>query len=75
MVRNSVTIAEVTTKIWGIAVEVPLGLEDGLPKRCVVNLDTITTVSKKFLTERISLLSSEKIDKIHNAIKFALDFD
>ena len=72
-VRNSVTIAEVTTKIWGIAVEVPLGPEDGLPKQCVVNLDTIATVSKKYLIERMSLLSTEKIDKIHKAIKFALD--
>ncbi|OIO76491.1 MAG: hypothetical protein AUJ85_00165 [Elusimicrobia bacterium CG1_02_37_114] len=72
-VRNSVTVAEVTTKIWDIAVEVSLGPEDKLPKRCVVNLDTISTVSKKYLIERISLLSSEKIDKIHKAIKFALD--
>ena len=76
-VRNSVTIAEVTTKIWGIAVEVPLGSEDGLPKHCVVNLDTITTVSKRFLIERIALLSADKIDKIHKikCISVAGNFD
>lgn len=74
-VRNSVTISEITTRIWGIAVEVPLGPEDGLPKHCVANLDTITTVSKRYLIERIALLSAEKMDKIHKALKFALDID
>ena len=72
-VRNSVTVAEITTRIWNIAVEVPLGPEDGLPKQCVANLDTITTVNKRFLTDRISLLSSKKMEEIHKAIKFALD--
>ena len=72
-VRNSVTVAEITTRIWNIAVEVPLGPEDGLPKQCVANLDTITTVNKRFLTDRISLLSSRKMEEIHKALKFALD--
>ena len=39
-VRNAVTVAEVTSTIRGIPVEVPLGPEDGLPKKCVANLDT-----------------------------------
>jgi len=71
-VRNAVTVAEVTTTIRGIPVEVTLGPEDGLPKKCVVNLDTIVTIRKELLIERISMLRSEKIEKIDNAIKFAL---
>lgn len=71
-VRNAVTVAEVTTKIRNIPVEVLLGPEDGLPKKCVVNLDTIVTIRKDLLVERISLLQKNKIDEIDQAITFAL---
>ena len=71
-VRSAVTVAEVTTRIRGIPVEVELGPEDGLPKRCVVNLDTVVTIRKEVLTERITLLQKDKIDQIEDAIKFAL---
>lgn len=71
-VRNAVTVAEVSTTMRGIPVEVALGTEDGLPKRCVVNLDTIVTIRKELLAERITLLGSEKIEQIDRAIKFAL---
>ena len=74
-VRNAVTVAEVTTTIRNIPVEVSIGQEDGLPKRCVVNLDTIVTVRKDLLKERITLLSSEKIKEINDAIRFALDIN
>jgi len=71
-VRNAVTVAEVTSTIRGIPVEVQLGPEDGLPKKCVVNLDTIVTIRKNLLLERITLLREEKINQIDSAIKFAL---
>jgi len=71
-VRNAVTVAEVTTTIRGIPVEVPLSQEDGLPKKCVVNLDTIVTIRKELLSERITILQNEKIEQINIAIKFAL---
>lgn len=71
-VRNALTIAEITTTIRNIPVEVPLGKEDGLPKNCVINLDTITTIKKTRLKERICLLKQEKINAINTAIKFAL---
>jgi len=71
-VRNAVTVAEVTSTIRGIPVEVNLGPEDGLPKKCVVNLDTIVTIRKELLIERITVLRNEKIEQINAAIKFAL---
>jgi len=74
-VRNAVTVAEVTTTIRNIPVEVTLDKKDGLPKRCVVNLDTILTIQKSFLREYISLLSADKIKQINEAIKFALDIE
>ena len=74
-VRNAVTVAEVTTHIRDIPVEVHLGKEDGLPKPCVVNLDTITTIRKELLKGSICMLSYEKVDAINKAIEFALDLE
>jgi len=72
-VRNAVTVAEVTSTIRNIPVEVNLGIEDGLPKKCAINLDTIITIRKELLAEKITDLAPEKIDKVEEAIKFALD--
>lgn len=72
-VRNAVTVAGVTRTIRGIPVEVPLGQEDGLPSKCAANLDTLMTLRKELLTERIALLRNEKMVEIQKAVKFALD--
>lgn len=74
-VRELVTVAPVTTRIRNLPVEVPLGKAEGLPKQCVINLDTITTIPKKYLAERICLLSEEKIEALNQAISFALDLE
>jgi mRNA interferase MazF len=71
-VRNAITVAEVTSTIRGIPVEVELGPEEGLPKKCVVNLDTIVTIRKDLLIGRIAILRDEKIEQINSAITFAL---
>jgi mRNA interferase MazF len=66
------TVAPVTTRIRQIPAEVPLGLEDGLPRPCVVNLDTILTIAKASLREHITTLSAEKTEAVETAIRFAL---
>jgi len=71
-VRELVTVAPVTTRIRRIASEVPLGPEDGLPKRCVANLDTITTIPKRALTSRVAPLPPDKVSAVDQALKFAL---
>ena len=71
-IRLSVTVAEITTSIRNIPVEVKLTKEDGLPKVCVANLDTIITIRKELLVERICLLNPYKVEEINKAIKFAL---
>ncbi len=70
--RTSVTVAEITSTIRQIPVEVLLTQEDGLSKACVANLDTIMTIRKNLLKEQICLLSPQKMDDIDSAIKFAL---
>lgn len=74
-VRNAVSIAQITTTIRNIPVEVQLDEKDGLPQKCVANLDTITTIKKAILTKRICSLRADKIEQINEAIKFALSLE
>lgn len=71
-VRELVIVAQVTTRVRRIPTEVPLGPEDGLPKACAVNLDTITTIPKRTLTQPIGPLSREKLVAVDRALRFAL---
>ena len=70
IVRELVTVAPVTTRIRNIPSEVSLGTEDGLPKECVVNLDTIVTIAKASLDERITILSPGKIKAVESGLHF-----
>ena len=74
-VRELVTVAPVTTRMRHIPSEVPLGPEDGLPRSCVVNLDTITTIAQRSLQERLVPLSPEKLKAVEAALHFALGLE
>lgn len=71
-VREFVTVAPVTTRSRHIPSEVTLGSDDGLPKVCVVNLDTITTIGKSRLSQRLAVLSYQKLQAVETALHFAL---
>jgi mRNA interferase MazF len=71
-VRAFVLVAQITTTIRDLPVEVLLGFKDGLPKRCVVNCDVLTTVPKQLLHERLCLLRPEKLAAVNTALAFAL---
>jgi mRNA interferase MazF len=72
-VRLCVTVAAITRTVRDIPVEVLLDESDGMPVRCVVNLDDILTVPKRLISERIAQLSDAKMTKVARAIAFALD--
>jgi mRNA interferase MazF len=72
-IRTSIAIAIITRTIRDIPTEVGLNPEDGMPSRCVINLDEILTIPKSRLTERITTLPSEKMSNVDKAIAFALD--
>jgi mRNA-degrading endonuclease toxin of MazEF toxin-antitoxin module len=46
-----------------------------MPVPCVVNLDDITTLPKVLIKQRITALSTDKVQQIDEAIRFALDLD
>lgn len=72
-VRARVTVAPVTTRIRGIPTEVELGPEDGLPRRCVVDCDSLVTIRQAWLKQQTALLNAARIEQLDKAIKFALD--
>ena len=72
-VRTSVTVALVTTTIRNIRTEVLLTPEEGLAKRCVVNLDDLLTVHTSRFERFIVHLSLEKIHEVNAALRFALE--
>jgi mRNA interferase MazF len=74
-VRALVVVVPVTTRARGIPAEVPLGPEDGLPRTCVANADTITTIAKSALQGRVARLSSEKLRAVEAAVRFSLGMD
>ena len=70
-IRNAVTVAQITTTIRDIPVEVFLDEKDGLHHRCVANLDTIVTIPKLMLIKKLSSLKADKAEAVDRAIKFA----
>jgi len=74
-VRALVTVVPVTTRVRDIPVEVRLGQEEGLPRGCVANADTITTIPKDALAEYAGILGPDKMAALDGAIRFALGLD
>lgn len=71
-VRELVTVAPISTRMRRIPTEVVLGRAEGMPRRCAVNLDTITTIPKRTLARRITSLPPAKLGAVERALRFAL---
>ena len=72
---GEITVAPVTSTIRDIPSEVLLSPLDGMPRDCAINLDHIQTVSKGRVGALITILSSEKMAHLRQALLFALGFD
>jgi mRNA interferase MazF len=70
-----VTVAPITTRIRGIAVEVAVGPSNGLDHDCVVNLDNVLTIAVGDLGREIGRLLPEQEAALTNAIRAAFDLD
>jgi len=74
-VRELVMVAPLTTRIRGIPSEVTLGPQDGVPRSCVANLDTVTTIAKASLRERLTILSHERLKAVEMALHFSFGLE
>jgi mRNA interferase MazF len=67
-----VLVAEVTTTIRAIPQEITLGAAEGLPRRCVANLDALRTVPRSRLVERIGALRPLRHVEVKRALGHVL---
>lgn len=74
VVLNKVIVAEVTSTVRDIPVEVPLGPREGLPRRSVANLDNVHVVARSNLTKRLGRLPATKIGEVKRALGYVLDW-
>jgi len=72
-VRQRVTVIPLTRTIRGLASEVSLGPEDGLPSESVAGCDNLLTVDKRVLDSKpLGRLGLEKVARLDAALRFAL---
>jgi mRNA interferase MazF len=68
-------VAEITTNIRAIPVEVRLGRREGLPSSCVANLDNVRTVARQWLDSRAGALAPSRRREVKRALGYALGWD
>jgi mRNA interferase MazF len=68
---TSVMVALVTRTIRSIPTEVMLDEADGMPVPCVINLDNVATQPVGLLTERITRLGPDRMQRLCEALKRA----
>ncbi|MGH7171995.1 MAG: type II toxin-antitoxin system PemK/MazF family toxin [Gemmataceae bacterium] len=68
-----ITVAYLTSTIRHRPVEVVLTRADGVYRTCVVNLDTINTIPKRYLKYLMCTLSPAKMDEVKRALLEAFD--
>lgn len=69
------TVAEISTTIRNIPVEVELGPDEGLTRASVANVDNIHAVAISRLSSKIGQLDAERAWEVERALGFAFDID
>ena len=73
-VRNLVTVAEVTTSVRGLGVEVHIDHDEaGLDRPSVINCDGIHTLAQARLSGPIGEVGDETMGQVCSAVSHALD--
>ncbi len=73
-VLNKVIVAEVTSTIREIPVELRLGPREGLSRASVANLDNVHVIAIADLGSRLGALSAGRVPELKRALGFALDW-
>lgn len=71
---GEVTVAPITSTIRDIPSEVVLDPDDGVPRRCAINLDHLQTVSKDRLGGVVATLPAARMVEVRDALLFALGY-
>ncbi len=71
----TVICAPAYSNVLGLATEVVVGPEDGLPKTCAIRCDFLTLVFKSKLTGYVARLRGSKVEELNRALARALEID
>jgi mRNA interferase MazF len=72
-VLRNVTVAPITTRVRGLAVEVPLGIRNGLNEPSAVSCDNVQTIPVESLGRLVGYLFDEEEGALTDAILAAFD--
>ena len=70
---GAVVVTIVTRTVRQLPTEVVLGRRQGLPVRCVANLDNVLTVPRHRLKRQMGACDADKVTELNEAIKRAFD--
>jgi mRNA interferase MazF len=70
-VLTSVLVAPATRTVRGIPTEMHLTREDGMPADCALSFDSLATVPKALLTERITRVPDARLHELCDALQAA----
>ena len=68
-------VAEITSTIRAIPVEVRVGRPEGLPSACVANLDNVRMAARPWLDSRAGVLAPSRHIEVKRALGYALGWD
>jgi len=72
---NKFIVAEITTTIRTIPVEVRLGRREGLSLTCVANLDNLRTAARQWFDSRAGSVPRSRHTEVKRALGYALGWD
>jgi len=67
-------VAEITTTVRGIPIEVALGTREGLHKTCVVNCDNLRTIARSALVRKLGSLHPGRHPDVKRAVGYAFSW-
>jgi mRNA interferase MazF len=74
-VLTNVTVAPITSRVRGLAVEVPVGVRNGLEVASVVNCDNIQTIPSSALGRVVGVFFPDEEPALTEAILAAFDLE
>ncbi len=73
-ILNAVIVAPVTSAIRGISTEVPVGVDDGVRRPSVANLDTVQLLPRDHLHRRVGRAQPATMTALCRALSKAVDY-
>jgi len=70
---STVICAPVYTTYEGLTTQVPIGTDEGMKHDCSIHCDELVSIPKAMLTDFVSMLPREKIHRLDESLRAALE--